>query len=287
MKQHEQDLLQALNADSDAFENFFDADGADRPLISVSPSNKLAKSKGNPTFSAQFDLTIQTVYATQDVATGLVWATITPAALLIAASSLCTKLAFFLFGYSDYTSAYANAISQFPLSIWQQSGVRIVGRDVVLEDQFGSNWKVAIGSQLRQGDVVLCYYGGNPNAGASLYWAYVIIRSTQVAYGTLLNAMSSDRFVINLIRYIQNDTTPAGLLQYSNNIAMLQQTLYGKSNKDFVSPNSFKKPDTFQNGIIDIPLKKGLDKQECLASYLNYDAVNIQWSIFVWSTKKL
>jgi len=68
---------------------------------------------------------------------------------------------------------------------------------------------------------------------------------------------------------------------------MLQQTLYGKSNKDFVSPNSFKKPDTFQNGIIDIPLKKGLDKQECLASYLNYDAVNIQWSIFVWSTKKL
>ena len=99
--------------------------------------------------------------------------------------------------------------------------------------------------------------------------------------------MASDRFIINMIRYIQNDTTPAGLNQYTNDIALLRLSLFGKMDKDFVSPNSFKEPKNFQNGIIDIPIKKGLDKQETLATYINYDAVNLQWSIFVWTTLKV
>jgi len=61
--------------------------------------------------------------------------------------------------------------------------------------------------------------------------------------------------------------------------------LYG--NSDFVSPTSFKMPEQFQPGIIDVPIKKGIDKQVALASYVNYDAISVQWSLFVEYVEKL
>jgi hypothetical protein len=106
-----------------------------------------------------------------------------------------------------------------------------------------------------------------------------------VAYATLLTALSSDRFVLNMIRYVIPDTTL--IAQYSNNIGLFRQSLFGKFNSDYMSPNSFKKPEQQQNGLIDIPLKKGIDKETSMGMYINYTCIELSWSIFVWTVKKL
>jgi hypothetical protein len=291
MTHGEKQLMNALNSNADSFDDFFESADADAPLISRKPNlqsagkTQMTKVPGNPTFSAQFDLSFKLRYFSQDAATGKVWAGVTAAALLIAAPTLATKLVAFLFGFSDFTSGYSNAKSQFPLAVWQYDKTRVNGKDNFQENLFGSNFDAIVGSQLSPGDVVIHFIGTTP--ALLTYHAYMIINCTQVAYGTLLNAMASDRFVINLVRYILTDTTPAGLLQYANQIALLKLSLFGKADKDFVSPNSYKQPKDFQNGIIDIPLKKGLDKQETIATYVNYDVSDFQWSVFVWTTLKV
>lgn len=290
MTNGEKQLQMALASDADAFDDFFESDSANAPVITRRPNRsagvtQLKTVPGNPTFSAQFDLGVKLKFFSQDDATGLVWAAVTPAALLAAAPSLATKLAVFLFGFSDFTSGYTNAKSQFPVSIWTYGGVFVRGKDSPAENLYTSNWETIVGTNLNNGDMVIHYIGTSP--AAVLYHAYIIITCSQVAYSTLLNALASDRFVMNLIRYILNDTSATGLLQYSNNIALLRLSLFGKADKDFVSPNSFKNPKDFQNGIIDVPLKKGIDKQECIATYMNYDVAEIQWSIFVWTTSKI
>jgi hypothetical protein len=83
------------------------------------------------------------------------------------------------------------------------------------------------------------------------------------------------------------DTTPVGLAQLNNNISITKQSLFGKFDSDFISPNSFKVPEQQQNGIIDIPLVKGIDKQTALSTYVNFDATNVQWSIFVQQVDKI
>jgi len=123
--------------------------------------------------------------------------------------------------------------------------------------------------------------------GATTYCAFVIVRCTQVGYGTLLDALNSDRFIMNLLRYVMSDTSAVGLAQYNNNVAIVKQSLFGKFDQDWVSPTSFKMPEQFQTGIIDIPIEKGVDKQVELATYVNYDAVTVQWSLFVNYLEKL
>jgi len=103
----------------------------------------------------------------------------------------------------------------------------------------------------------------------------------------LLDALNSDSFVTNMLRYIISDTSAVGLAQYENNVKTLRQSLFGKSTDDFVSPNSFKLPEQQQAGIIDIPLVFEVDKAAALGTYVNYDVVNIQWSIFVKQVNKL
>jgi len=295
----EEQLQKMLNRDADSFEDFFEDDSVNRPLISKRATGGVSRRlpmgagrtriksvPGNPTFSAQFDMNTSLRFFSQDVATGLAWLAVTPADLLIAEPTMATRLSAFYFGFSDFNAGYANAVSQFPLNVWQYAGVGIRGKDQNPENIFGSNWDALVGTQMAQGDVIL-HYVAVSGGGVLIYHAYVILRCTQVAYGTLLNAMASDRFVINNIRYILTDVTAPGLLQYANNIALLTLSLYGKANKDFVSPNSFKQPKDFQNGIIDLPLKRGMDKEQTLATYVNYNIADYQWSVFVWSTHKI
>jgi len=295
----ERQLQGLLNANADSFEDFFESDSVNRPMISRRGAGGIARKPhqggtatqikavpGNPTFSAQFDMNTSLRFFSQDVATGLVWTAVTPAALLAAEPTMATRLAAFYFGFSDFTAGYANAVSQFPLAVWQYAGITVRGKDPNWENIYGSNWEAAVGALLAQGDVIQ-HFEAVSGGGVLVYHAYIIQRCTQVGYATLLNAMASDRFVINNIRYILTDVTAPGLLQYANNIVLLTLSLYGKANKDFISPNSFKQPKDFQNGIIDVPLKRGIDKQETLATYINYNIADYQWSVFVWSTSKI
>lgn len=277
MTQAEKELLRQLETNVDSFEDFFENDDADAPVISKRPlpgSARLSNAKGNPAFSAQFDVTILLKYFTFN----------TGAYTAIGASALNAalknKLPVYIFGQSDFASGFINLRRTFPLTTWIHGRPFIYGRDIPSELTLDAT----VTGTLQLGDLVIPFTSALPGAGTTTL-ALAIVRCTQVAYGTLLNALSSDRFVMNMIRYVIPDITT--ITQYSNNIGYFTQSLFGKFHGDYTSPNSFKKPEQQQNGLIDIPLKVGIDKQKALAMYVNYDCVELSWSIFVWTVKKV
>lgn len=278
----EKQLRDMLGNSVDAFER---NNADDAPMSSIGASAQLQQMKGNPSFDAQFDIQLLTRYFT--VAAGAF--TLRTAAYVLAnAATLATTaaLAFFVFGQSDYQGGFKKVKSQYPLATWQygQPFVYGSGASVVTVNGVTTQLDASALAQLQVGDLVLPYYA---SVAAVYYVALVIVRCTNVAYGTLLAATNSDSFVLNRIRYIQNDTSNAGLAQFANAIGWYKQSLFGKFDQDSITPNSQKTPEQFQAGIIDLPIVKAITKEIAFASYLNYDATDLQWSIFVKTVNKL
>jgi len=278
----ESQLRSILRNNVDAFE----ANNADdAPMSNVGAQASLQPNKGNPSFDAQFDVQIITKYFS--VAAGAF--TLRTAAYMLAnAAALATAaaLSFFIFGQSDFMGGFKKLRSQYPLASWSYGSPFIYGNGsyfVTVNSVLTVLDATAI-AQLQVGDLVIPYYATN---GGVFYVALVIVRCTNVAYGTLLAATNSDSFVLNRIRYIQNDTSAAGLAQFANAIGWYKQSLFGKFDQDSITPNSQKPPDQFQAGIIDVPIVKSITKEIAFASSLNYDAVDLQWSIFVKTVNKL
>lgn len=264
--------------------NNYERSHADAPVAVNPAATQLASVKGNPSFAAQFDIQFLLKYFTVVTATGV--ATLqTPAQIVAAEATLGTQLPGFLYGNSDFAAGFARLQQAFPLSGgWIYDTPGIYGKDVMLVPLTSFQYDATIKAQLRKGDLVVPVYfvdGANTLLGLS------IVRCLQVGYGTLLDSLNSDRFIMNMIRYIMSDTTSVGLNQYNNNIFIMKQSLFGKFDSDFISPTSFKMPEQFQPGIIDVPIKKGIDKQVALGTYINYDAVTTQWSLFVEYVEKL
>lgn len=269
-------LKSELARRADAFEarNY-----ADAPIATSPARTTLMAAQGNPPFTAQFDLSINLLFFTE--AAG-VYTPITPAALLAAQPTLATKLPAFIFGNSDYDGGFARLQSSFQLNVWQYDVPFVNGQGGQPATIFSTLDATARGL-LRKGDLVQPYYA---TLGGVNYVAMSVVRCNQVSYGTLLGALASDMFVLNMIRYVMSDTTVVGLAQYGNNINIFKQSLFGKYDSDFVSPNSFKLPEQMQNGVIDIPLQVGIDKQLALATDQNYNTPLVQWSLFVESVDK-
>jgi hypothetical protein len=276
----EQELMQKLrkkSANFDSFESYFEH--ADAPIVaSLSGDQKsqtsVMESKGNPAFTAQFDTQIFIKYYTLN---GGVYTPIAPAALNPA---LKNKLPVFLFGNADYAAGFTKMKAQYPLVNWVYGTPGTFGRDYFTPYAFDAN----VLADLQGGDMVMPFTSPLPGAGTTTL-ALVIVRCTQVAYASLLESISSDRFVMNMIRYVLPDLTQ--LAQYSQQLGVYYQSLFGKFDSDTLSPNSYKKPEQLQNGIIDIPLKRGIAKQDCLASYLIYTNVETDLSFFVYSVDKV
>jgi hypothetical protein len=278
----ESQLRNILRNNVDAFE----ANNADdAPMNAVGAQASLQATKGNPSFDAQFDLQIITKYFS--VAAGAF--TLRTAAYMLAnAAALATDaaLSFFIFGQADFASGFKKIRSRYPLASWSYGSPFIYGSGsyfVTVNNVLTVLDATAI-AQLQTGDLVIPYYATN---GGVFYVAFVIVRCTNVGYGTLLAATNSDSFVLNRIRYIQNDTSAAGLNQFSNAIGWYKQSLFGKADEDSITPNSQKPPEQFQAGIIDVPIVKAITKEISFGSSLNYDAVSLQWSIFVKTVNKL
>jgi hypothetical protein len=274
----EQQLLQALQTNVDSFDNYFEEDSADAPVISKKPMGgiSMGKTKGNPAFSAQFDIAAYVKFYT------LTSGAYTGIAASALSATLKTKLPVFLFGFNDWRSGYPKMIQTFPVSVWSYSIPFIYGKSEVTSLALDSTVK----ADLIAGDLVIPFTSALPGSGTTSL-ALVIIRCTQVAFGTLLESLASDRFVLNKIRYVVPDETATSLAQYAQNIGMFKQSLFGKFDSDYLSPNSYKVPEQQQKNLIDIPLKIGIDKQRALSTYINYDVSYFSWSIFVWTVKKL
>lgn len=274
IKRGERQLASMLYNSVDSFE----ANNADDAPMQATA---LSAGQDNPPFDAEFDLSILTVYFT--VAAG-VYTLRTAAYVLANAATLATAaaLSFFIFGQSDFQGGYKKIKSQFPLTTWTYGNPFVYGNGSYPATTFGVLDATAL-AQLQTGDMVLPFTA----VSGSNYVGLVIIRCANVSYGTLLAAISSDQFVINRIRYIQNDTSAAGLTQYANAIYWFKQSLFGKFDQDSITPNSQKPPSQYQAGIIDVGLQKNINKEIAFGSYLNYDAVSLQWSIFVKTVAKI
>lgn len=251
-------------------------DNADAP-VPPSPTGALTAQVGNPGFIAQFDVLVIPKYFTVVVATG-VWTASTAAAIAAAQPTLATQLPIFLFGNSDKSGGFAKLRTLFPLSGWGYDTAFVYGADS--GPTVGVNALDATAkSVLRVGDLVIPVY---MTSGATMYVAFVILRCPQTAYGSLVDALNSDTFNLNMIRQVMADTTAASLAQYSNQLQPLNLSLFGKFSSDQTSPNSFKIPEQQQQNIVDIPMVLMVDKQVAIGSYLNYDVpTQMQLSFFV------
>lgn len=274
MSNAELQMRRQLRSNVDAYER----SNADVPAAVMNPPATLLKSRYNPEFDAQIDLVFQLLYFTVN---GGAYTQKTAAQILAAQASLATKLPVFAFGQSDFGAGYAKARQQFPVNVWAYEAPFIYGASY----PYTSGGVLDAGAQalLTQGDFVQPF---SATLGGVLYIALSVTSCSNVGYGTLLQSTNSDRFQINLIRFVQTDTTTVGLNQFAQKITWTRQTLFGKYDSDTATPNSYKQPENLQAGIIDIPLVKGITKEAMIGTYLLYTSVNVSWSLFIQTIKK-
>lgn len=108
------------------------------------------------------------------------------------------------------------------------------------------------------------------------------ITCNQVNYPSFLKAGLNCIYRISNIRYTVSDTTANGLLQFSVPFEVRTKSLFGKADQNPISVASFKKPENFQAGIIDIPTEIWLDGETGIAvSMTNAVAQTVTLSVFV------
>ena len=238
-----------------------------------------AAAKGNPYFAATFNLTLRVRYFT------LNGGTYTPVADPANINAgLQSDLPFFIFGNNDFASGFKKLRQEFPVnSNWNYARPGIWGKDDFSELAFDAN----VEAVLEQGDLVQPFTSPLPGTGTTTL-ALMIVRCPEVGYGTLLDELSSDRFEINMVRYVVSDTNL--LNQFSRQIQFNNLSIFGKFENDKLTPNDFKSPEQFQLGIIDIPIagKWGrIDKHKSWGLYNMYNLTESSWTVFCNAVDKL
>lgn len=293
---NERELYNELTSNVDSIEY---APG--QPAVSSGVGAGVAPIRGNPLFVSQFDINLTIKYYLMTftrTATTDIWS-ITSA--LTAPGSLPTELqtdvAAFIFGKADAVGGMKRNNQLFPVANWIYNMNKSIGNLTPVYDWSSTIYDYETvsfkspsfvdGAAVR-GDIVQSYVyevPGGTGTDFQLYLCEVRIECKQVAYGTLLDATSSDRFTINNIRYKVPDSTKTA--QFEKQLRLIRQSLFGKLSTDDISPAAYQKPEQFQVNIVDIPLIKGIDKESSIGTYLNYDVGEILLSIFVSTQKKV
>jgi hypothetical protein len=271
-------LTQLMDQNVDSFDDYFESN-ADMPVATQQGRGgiQVAKTKGNPTFSAQFDISATVKYFTLNggVYTGVAYAALN--------AGLQSPLPAIFFGWNDWKAGYVKNLAQFNTNPnWTKGRPFIYGST---SNDILNPLPATLIASLTPGDMVQPWTSTLPGSGTTSL-AFVIIHCSSVAYGTLLESLVSDKFVMNMIRYTVPDSTNASLGQYANSVFIYNQSLFGTFNTNDLSPNSFKKPEQQQQNLIDIPLKRGINKMVSLATFLNGDCGTFTWSTFVWTVAK-
>lgn len=266
MRPNEQALLTALN-NADNMEQYFD--NADSQMAQSSGVGVgLGVQKSVVGYKAQIDIYARIAYTLIAGNTEVV-----PSSMPAASQ---TGLPVFIFGNSDYYSGFAAGFKQNPQApVWSFVGIYTVGVD----NLSSAVYTTSVLQYCKKGDLLIQFQY------STTHYGFVIISCGQVAYNTLLTSLSSDRFVISQLRYTVTD--PNKVSQFNQNLNMISQSLFGKISTDFVSPVSFRDPSNQQVNIIDIPIKKGIDKNTIIATYANYDVGAFTFSMFLNEIKKL
>lgn len=226
---------------------------------------------GNPVFRAQFNIRMTNVYY-DETGAAVILAAALPAALQVANPV-------FVFGNSDYAGNYVKGSQVVPFvnggdGFWNFVELGIVGRTTFATG--AAQYPTAV-----DGDMIFISQG---TVAANVYTRIAIVHCPQVAYGTLLDSISSDRFQINMIRMVVDPTLTD---QLTNQITMIRQTLFGKAADDTLDPQSYITGGTFNRNIADIPIEIGVDKNLILGLQMLFNVPLINWTLTVFTVNKL
>jgi hypothetical protein len=250
---------------------------ANIPVVNESRLVNVGQGAYNPPFKAQFQLQVIPLYFTEAAD---VYTAIAAAALH---ATLKTSLPFFLFGNIDFKSGYSVLKGAFPIAVWSYATPFVYNTVPVPGTSALGPWDATVTAQLRDGDLVFPY---TATVGGTNYLALKVVRTTDVPFGTLLEATNSNMFGINMIRYKVNSDAAADTAQFANTIVCGDETMFGRFTKDTVNPEAYKNPEQQQTDIVDIDFEFKVSKQKTLSSYFNYDAGTIRLQCFVaWAVK--
>lgn len=241
----------------------------DRKLVTV------GQGLYNPPFKAQIQLNVLKYYFSY---TGGVFTQVLPASV---PAPLQLALPVFIFSNSDYASGFAKLRGQYPLSGWSYEAPFIFGANTWPGTATSGIFDATVLNLLRPGDLVLPYSG---SSGGTNYVAIAIVRTSDVPYGSLLDATNSNTFNINLLRYTVNTGQET---QFANAILCADETMFGKFTSDPVNPESYKNPEQDQDNIIDIDIRFDVNKQRGLSSLVNYDIATMRWNLFISNAVKI
>lgn len=173
-------------------------------------------------------------------------------------TTIAQDLDFVVFGVRDAENAFANVVS--------------LGTGTTLGVRYGAN--VDEPSRLK-----MLYTNGANND-------IVEVKCSQYPYPSLLSASLVDRFTLSGIRYSISDTTLTD--QFSKKFNTYFRTMFGKNESNSISLASFKNPEQFQSGIIDVPVTWDVHSESGIVGAIRQTAgFTVTLSLFVSSYNKL
>lgn len=116
--------------------------------------------------------------------------------------------------------------------------------------------------------------------------AIEVTASAGSPYPALIEATLSDIFSLNRMRVSLSDASLQD--QFTTALEINTKSLFGKQSSNAISQSAFKTPGQFQDGIIDITISAGLDKETAIVGEI-IPAVGftVTFSLFIARLKKL
>jgi len=106
------------------------------------------------------------------------------------------------------------------------------------------------------------------------------VTCAQVPYPMLLKSMETDLMQINNFKYVLSDPTQAP--QFSKELAIKTRSMFGKSEKNTISLESYFSKNQFQAGLREVPIVIDLDKETAIVNSITQVAgLGVTFSCFV------
>ena len=193
------------------------------------------------------------------------------------------------------------AAAQFDIRVTRNTGAinRVLPVALFGAIDFEGNYSAVLGTYLPSAvTYTVAKSGGNMvftyTEGAAT--DTITVTCSQVAYNSFLQSTITDVMSVRAIRYTLTDTTQ--LSNFDNLFAVVKRSLYGSDKRDNISVTSYREPNQFQSGIIDIgDVKNGgsnvltIDKETSVVIGMNdtlaSGAFTATLSLFVNSYNKL
>lgn len=189
-------------------------------------------------------------------------------------ANLKTAIPVYLFGSSDFQSAYRKMSAQYPVSNsnWMFVETGIYG--VKTFEAFDSS-DVAVTSLLQKGDVVQVFASILPGGGTTTL-CLIVQSSQEIAFGALVqNVQGGDKLGIVKIRETMSNNEAVYAPQNQNSMYFFTMSILGKTTSDSLPVQSEISGFQYNQNIVDIQVQKTIDKYNGFAFHMEFTTPQI------------